>query len=317
MNWGHMPKRTIGFVYVLRNPRDPDLAKIGFTTRLAEDRAKELSGSSVPAQFEVVFSAPTSHPRELERYAHQKLADFRFNDKREFFEVTPEIAIETIMAGRIQVDGIGAWQSDRVHYIGSGDRLMLSANATDFFVLLAMEDPLMSSGFDPLDFWQAHSDGDTLELMGTDNPGAVAGLSDNDENGTTDPIPFIDREGKSPSDTINGLERLVPGDRLMWIAVNESEETVQTSIFEMRTHCQVVGRTRAMKFSPDGYPLLMNVPTFQKLPELSLEPIRKAMAMPPPRSWAPRNPDPEHWAPIGTDPQPPGYWLPQLNRKKK
>jgi len=39
-------KYTVGFVYVLTNESMPDLVKIGYTSRLTEDRAQELYTTS-------------------------------------------------------------------------------------------------------------------------------------------------------------------------------------------------------------------------------------------------------------------------------
>ncbi|MGW5721816.1 GIY-YIG nuclease family protein [Amycolatopsis sp. NPDC003865] len=308
---------SFGFVYVLRNPRDPGVVKIGFTDRLAEDRAKELSGSGLPEPFTVEFRAATCRPRELERFAHDALAEFRLNPRREFFEVPVEVAIETIREGLTLVDGIDAWASDEVHTVGAGDRMTLATKAGEIFVVLAMLDPLLSRPFHPHDFWQAHADGDSLELMGTDNVGAVAGLSDDDQGATEDPVPFLDRAGTAPAGVINGRERLRPGDRLLWLAVDPTGENAVTAMFEMIDHCQVVSRTWDLKFAPNGFPLLLNIPMFEKLPPVAVRRTRAALAMPPLRPPAPRLLDSEDEVPVAGDPQPPEYWLPQLKRGER
>jgi T5orf172 domain len=57
---------TVGFVYVLSNEAMPGIVKVGMTTKLAEDRAKQLRGTGVPLPFHVEFRSATSHPHDLE-----------------------------------------------------------------------------------------------------------------------------------------------------------------------------------------------------------------------------------------------------------
>jgi hypothetical protein len=51
------PRHSFGFVYILTNDMMPDLVKIGLTTALPEDRAKELFNTGVPNSFNVAFRA--------------------------------------------------------------------------------------------------------------------------------------------------------------------------------------------------------------------------------------------------------------------
>ncbi len=50
-------------MYVQRNPAFPSMLKIGYSDRLAEDRAKELSRTSVPFPFEVLFRPSRPGPK--------------------------------------------------------------------------------------------------------------------------------------------------------------------------------------------------------------------------------------------------------------
>lgn len=45
----------------------------------------------------------------------------------------------------------------------------------------------MAPRVEPVDFWQAHSDGGLLELMGTRDTEAATGFSDDDPEGIVDP----------------------------------------------------------------------------------------------------------------------------------
>jgi hypothetical protein len=88
-----------GTVYVLTNASLKGMVKIGFTTRSAAIRAKELSTTSLPTPFEVAFETDTiASPRILERAVHNNLIASRIQNGREFFKVTPQEAIVAIQS---------------------------------------------------------------------------------------------------------------------------------------------------------------------------------------------------------------------------
>ena len=93
-----------GTVYVLTNESFEGLVKIGFTTRTAEKRAKELSNTSTPHPFKVYYETPPlTNYRETERAAHAELAALRVTNGREFFRTEPENAqkiIQNIIGGK-------------------------------------------------------------------------------------------------------------------------------------------------------------------------------------------------------------------------
>ena len=101
-----MESRTVGFTYVLSNPAMPGMAKVGYTTTLAEDRAKELHPTTVPLPYAVEFEAPTSFPQEVRTRAHQMLGSQRVAQDREFFWVTPGLAIEAVRDALLDVAGL-------------------------------------------------------------------------------------------------------------------------------------------------------------------------------------------------------------------
>src|SRR6266498_1753342 len=101
-----MPRHSAGFVYVLANDAMPGLVKIGHSSLLSEDRARQLFRTGVPLPFQVLFRAVTSHPIELERAVHDLLAPRRVASNREFFRVSPSAARDSILKMRIEVDGI-------------------------------------------------------------------------------------------------------------------------------------------------------------------------------------------------------------------
>lgn len=78
-----------GYVYAVTNPSIPDLVKIGRTADL-EKRLESLFDSSVPTPFECVCSKKVEDPKGVESKLHSFLAEYRVNERREFFRVDME-----------------------------------------------------------------------------------------------------------------------------------------------------------------------------------------------------------------------------------
>jgi hypothetical protein len=312
-----MSKYTIGFAYVLSNSAMPSMIKVGFTLKLPEDRAKDLYTTGVPVPFDIEFRAATSYPDKVEKQVHGMLAPLRVSPQREFFRVSVNDAVETIGDARLDVASIDAWSSDEPHKIRHGDRIAITMQAGDLFIVLAYR-YLWSEQPEPHDWWQAHADGDLLELMGTDEPGYVAGVSDYDPGAEMDPVPYLDRSDSMPNGSINGRERLVPGDRLLWLRPMCQGEVCKLATFEMYDHCQVISRTWDPQSDPSGWPLLLNFPTLDELPPCVVRTVRAALRMGRPRTWAPRNSDPDDgWVMTATDAAPPEYWFSQLQKRRR
>ncbi|MBO8190344.1 GIY-YIG nuclease family protein [Streptomyces oryzae] len=311
------PPRATGFVYVQRNPAFPDMLKIGYSARLAEDRAKDLYGTSVPFPYEVLFRALSSRPEDVERAVHRLLTAQRVNADREFFRVTLDVAIEAIRHCQGESTGITSWEPiPAIHRLREGDRVVLPLRAGQLFALTAYPH-LLSSSAEVLDFWQAHGDGDLLEIHATRAPGHVAGISDNDLGAYEDPVPFLNREKSARNGMLLGRERLVAGDRLIWFSDEEGPTGARGVVFEADAFCQVTYRTSVLRRGPLGIPLLLNY-LDRDVPEAMGLLIRDVVALDRPRTWAPRNPQEEDgWAVAATDPQPPEHWLPQLERRRK
>src|ERR1035438_2744591 len=91
---------TPGIVYLLLNPALPNLVKIGKTQGTAEERARQLSGTGVPASFVVVYKKDFNDCDSAERFVHTLLETrgYRVAANREFFEVPVPAAIEAILA---------------------------------------------------------------------------------------------------------------------------------------------------------------------------------------------------------------------------
>lgn len=315
-------QHSIGFVYVLTNPAMPGLVKIGLTSWLPEDRAKHLDTTSIPEPFDVAYRTATSRPEAVERKAHKLLGGNRKRSNREFFRVSVEEAVEAVRTATVDVAGIESWKSSERHFLDAGDRLALTLEGGQIFALVSFrnEAQVLAGRLQPLDLWQAHSDGDLLEIFGTESPSDVAGLSDNDPGSTDDPVPYLNREATAPNGNINGRERLVPGDRLVWLPTEEKAEWQASVTFEARAYCQVVSRTWSPKLGPIGMPLILNDFTYNTAWPAALDSIRAAMAPPLPRCWAPRSYRDPSQDQIDYAPLAPEHWLPQLKpraRKQK
>jgi hypothetical protein len=85
-----------GYVYILFNSAMPSLVKIGQTTRDPEDRAHEIGGTGVPGRFVVAYRERVPDCAAVERRIHRELAKYRYDPKREFFELSLESAIATM-----------------------------------------------------------------------------------------------------------------------------------------------------------------------------------------------------------------------------
>ena len=86
----------IGYVYIMINTAFPDLIKIGRTVKKTEDRASELYTTGTPGKFIVIYELLVDNCIEIEKKAHELLADKRFSENREFFKVSPKEAIDLL-----------------------------------------------------------------------------------------------------------------------------------------------------------------------------------------------------------------------------
>lgn len=79
---------------------------------------------------------------------------------------------------------------------------------------------------------------------------------------TNDPVPYLNREENVINGLINGRERLMPGERLVWLPAPEDAETESAVVFEMRTHCQVVSRTWKPERNNLAHAVIHGTPAF-------------------------------------------------------
>lgn len=308
---------TAGFVYVLTNESMPGLVKIGMTQNLPEDRALSLYSTGVPSEFRVAFRATTSRPRAVELRAHGLLDSYRANAKREFFRVSVKTAIEAVHQALIDAGGIESWKTPKRHIIRAGDRLSLTLKAGQAFALIIYRDlnQLIAGSAEILDLWQAHSDGDVLELFGTESAAHVTEFGDEAAENTDDPVPYLNRDSTAPNGCINGLSLLMPGERLVWLPAPEESEIEESVVFETSDHCQVVSRTWNPLVDADGFPLLLNTFRHSAVWSAAGRSVREVLTLKVPSCWAPREGRDSAWAPLGTEPPVANHWLPQLNPK--
>lgn len=93
-----MATREQGYVYILTNPSfKEDWVKIGKSARPVDVRSKELDNTAVPLPFEIFATLKTCKYNEVEKLVHKtidRLTDLRIRQNREFFNVSPQMALE-------------------------------------------------------------------------------------------------------------------------------------------------------------------------------------------------------------------------------
>jgi len=97
-----------GYVYILTNPSfREDWVKIGNSSREVDVRSQELDNTAVPLPFEIFATLKTSKYKKVERNLHEiftDLADARIRKGREFFNITPEKALNYLKGQAELVD---------------------------------------------------------------------------------------------------------------------------------------------------------------------------------------------------------------------
>ena len=89
-----------GWVYVISNPGQPGLIKVGYSMKDPELRARKLDGTASPYSHVVEYEVLVPEPRQVEQSAHKKLR--RHHANKEWFRCTPEeavVAIKTVVGG--------------------------------------------------------------------------------------------------------------------------------------------------------------------------------------------------------------------------
>jgi len=93
----------------------PGLVKIGRSIHGGKSRAKDLYKTGVPTSFQVAFEILVDDPIEVEAMAHEQLATFRFNETREFFQLTVSQARLAILKQLVWAEGYEVVTSEEQH----------------------------------------------------------------------------------------------------------------------------------------------------------------------------------------------------------
>ncbi|MCR4620379.1 MAG: GIY-YIG nuclease family protein [Paludibacteraceae bacterium] len=104
-----MEAKEPGYVYILTNPSfREDWVKIGKSSRPVNIRSKELDNTAVPLPFEIFATLKTIKYNEVEKLVHKmidRLTDLRIRQNREFFNVSPQIALDIFRDIASTIDG--------------------------------------------------------------------------------------------------------------------------------------------------------------------------------------------------------------------
>ena len=87
----------LGFIYLLTNPAMPGYVKIGYSTRVPDSRAGELSeATGVPQPFILEYWCLTEDVEAVEKNIHEALSTHRVATNREFFQLTVANALTVV-----------------------------------------------------------------------------------------------------------------------------------------------------------------------------------------------------------------------------
>lgn len=96
-----------GYVYILVNKAMKGLVKIGMTSGDPKRRARELSTTGLPFPFKVHAALRTEKYAAVEELVHKiltKLTKKRVNEKREFYKIKPDEALEILQDVSLVLD---------------------------------------------------------------------------------------------------------------------------------------------------------------------------------------------------------------------
>lgn len=274
-----------GFVYALTNRAMPGLVKVGFTMKLAEDRASDLSGTSLPYPFETAFRCRVMNPRQVERVTHQLLDPFRVSANREFFQIDIEQAIDAVGSANNQINGIHSWTTEAPSLVRRGEQVIIPTDRTHYFLHIGFADALgfATGKFAVLDIWQPHSPLDQVEFYGVRETELQPGVSELHQLIPTDPAPYLDRSDSVPNGTVIGIERIYPGERVAWIAARTADQAASLVVFESVDWCQIVCRTWRPMQMARGVPALWNLLADDIAADVA-DLARQALSLPTPRT---------------------------------
>ncbi len=112
-----------GYVYILTNPSfKEDWVKIGKSSRPVDIRSKELDNTAVPLPFEIYATLKTAKYSEAEKLIHryiERFTNLRIRNNREFFNVSPEEALEIFKEVALLLDDAVIEETYKVSLFGN------------------------------------------------------------------------------------------------------------------------------------------------------------------------------------------------------
>ncbi len=87
-----------GWVYIATNKALEGFYKVGFSERDPQIRMGELSNTSVPYDFELIYAVMVNDANFVERKIHEQLESNRVSKQREFFNCDPLLIFNTIQS---------------------------------------------------------------------------------------------------------------------------------------------------------------------------------------------------------------------------
>lgn len=92
----------MGYVYIFVNEWMPKIVKIGITNDLEQRLKDSAKDTFVPCAFSCYYAIKSDKEEILEDFIHTTYDIDRVNDKREFFEISPERA-KTMLKGLVNL----------------------------------------------------------------------------------------------------------------------------------------------------------------------------------------------------------------------
>jgi hypothetical protein len=84
-----------GYIYIMRQPaHNPNIFKIGLSTRNPKERSKELSNTSAADKFFILTEFHTKDCFLAEKLIHKELDSYRLTSRREFFQCDLRIILD-------------------------------------------------------------------------------------------------------------------------------------------------------------------------------------------------------------------------------
>ena len=83
-----------GFVYIMTNDSMPGIIKVGMSTKVPTERAKDFEDTGLPMPYVVQYYAFFDDMRQAEKKAHNELSKYHYN--KEFFKTDVGTAINCI-----------------------------------------------------------------------------------------------------------------------------------------------------------------------------------------------------------------------------